>query len=166
MDEFSGGVAVEISDHYRQPAAVRNELARLVRNTLRGEGVDRAEVSLALLDNAAIQAVNRRHLDHDWPTDVITFRLSGPDEPVLAAEVVVSAEMAEATARQAGTDPLDELALYVVHGLLHLCGHDDTTAERRAAMRDRESQVLCREGRANTFEQVGTAPPEDAPWPA
>jgi probable rRNA maturation factor len=161
MDDPPGdGIAVEISDTQRHLRADAAELARLVRNVLAGEGVRRAEVSLVLLDNSSIHELNRRHLGHDWPTDVIAFRLSEPADPVLSAEVVVSAEMAAATAREAGTDPLDELALYVVHGLLHLCGYDDQTADQRAAMRRREAEVLKREGRTDTFERVGPVPRE------
>ncbi len=85
---------IEISDtqgHMRvDPAALEN-LARLVLATHRRE---RASISIALVDNAAIHAVNRTHLGHDWPTDVISFPLSAPDDLVLAGELVVSAEMA------------------------------------------------------------------------
>ena len=97
----------------------------------------------------------RRHLGHDWPTDVISFGLSEPGDPTLAGELVVSAEMAAATAREAGADPSAELALYVVHGLLHLCGLDDRTAEdagRDAAARGRDPR---RRGLINTFPLVG-----------
>ncbi len=106
------------------------------------------------MDDATIQVVNRRHLDHDWPTDVITFPLSEPDEPALAAEIVVSAEMASVTARETGVDPWHELALYVVHGLLHLCGHDDRTVDDRVEMRRRESEILAQAGLSNTFPSV------------
>ena len=96
---------------------------RLVREVLIGRGS--RPISIALVDDATIHAVNRRHLAHDWPTDVISFRLSEVDDDELAGELVVSAEMAATTARQAGVGAWDELALYVVHGLLHLCGYDD-----------------------------------------
>ena len=50
--------------------------------------------------------------------------------------------MAVATARELGGDPHDELALYIVHGLLHLCGYDDSTEEQSAAMNYRQSEIL------------------------
>lgn len=133
---------VEISDtqdHLRvDPAA----LADLVRATLALEGVAEASISLALVDDATIHAINRRHLDHDWPTDVITFPLSAPEDAELAGELVVSAETARAVAARTGADPAAELALYVVHGLLHLRGHDDHGPAQTAAMRRREAEVL------------------------
>ena len=106
--------------------------------------------------------MNRRHLGHDWPTDVIAFGLSDPGEPILSGEVVLSAEMAAATARAAGTDPEAELALYLVHGLLHLCGYDDHSAEDVAAIRRREGEILASAGLINTFPMVGPTGPDGA----
>lgn len=132
-------------------------LRGLVGRVLCGEGVKQAEVSIVLVDDRAIHALNERHLGHDWPTDVITFPLSEPDDPTLVGEIIVSAEMAATTARRAGTNPRDELALYVVHGLLHLCGYDDQTAEDRSRIRRREDEILTTEGLTNTFPLVGPA---------
>jgi probable rRNA maturation factor len=160
MDDGPGpAITVEIADHQIHLPIDAAALAALTRRALRGEGVARATISIALVDDATIHDLNRRHLGHDWPTDVITFRLSGPDEAELAAELVLSAEMAATTAREAGVHPGDELTLYLVHGLLHLCGFDDTSAEAAAAMRRREAEVLAREGRPNTFAAAMEAEP-------
>lgn len=156
-------LSVEISDAQRHLAIDRAALARLVRGALAGEGVARASISLTLLDDPAIRELNRRHLEHDWPTDVITFRLSEPGDDELAAELLVSAQMAAETAAAAGSDPADELALYVVHGLLHLCGYDDRDPAAAAAMRRREDEVLRREGRSNPFDRTPGRRPEDLP---
>jgi probable rRNA maturation factor len=162
--------SVDVSDTQSHIAIDRAALAALARRTLALEGVGRFALSIALVDNAAIHALNRKHLRHDWPTDVITFPLSGPGDPVLAGELVVSAEMAAATAREAGIDPWAELALYVVHGLLHLCGYDDLSDRDADVMRRREGEVLAQSGLTNTFPLAGQAPAacperESAPWP-
>ena len=81
------------------PAALED----LVRLVLASHRRERASISIALVDDAAIHAVNRTHLGHDWPTDVISFPLSAPDDSVLAGELVVSAEMAVASARELGS---------------------------------------------------------------
>jgi probable rRNA maturation factor len=133
-----------------------DRLSGLARRVLRGEGITRASISLALADDATLHRLNREHLHHDWPTDVISFVLSDPDESELTGEVVVSAEMAVATAAQVAADPWAELALYVVHGLLHLCGYDDTTADAASAMRAAEDRALKREGLTNTFRLTGS----------
>ncbi|MFO0950358.1 MAG: rRNA maturation RNase YbeY [Isosphaeraceae bacterium] len=112
------------------------------------------------MDDANIREINRRHLDHDFATDVISFGLSDPADPELSGELVVSTETAVRTALAAGVAPRDELTLYVVHGLLHLCGHDDTTDEARRVMRRREGEVLAVLGVTNPFPAV--APGDEA----
>ncbi|MFO0908547.1 MAG: rRNA maturation RNase YbeY [Isosphaeraceae bacterium] len=145
---------VEISNSQSHLAIDLEAVRRLVHGTLALEGVSTASISIAFVDDPTIHALNRRHLNHDWPTDIITFVLSDEDDEELAAELVVSAEMAVTTAREASVPAWDELALYVVHGLLHVCGHDDTTPEARHEMRQREGEVLAALGLSNTFAAV------------
>ena len=145
---------VEISDTQGHLKVDREALAGLARRVLAGEGIGRASISIALVDDATIQVMNRRHLAHDWPTEVISFRLSEPDDPVLAGALIISAEMAATTADQARVDPRAELALYTVHGLLHLCGFDDSTDDEVVRIRRRENEILTREGLTNTFPLV------------
>ena len=61
-------------------------------------------------------------------------------------------------------EPREELALYIVHGLLHLCGHDDTTESGAAEMRRREDEILSASGITNPFSAIrkDEAPPEPA----
>jgi probable rRNA maturation factor len=150
--EADEAIEVEISDTQAHLHVAPEELTGLVRTVLTAEGRRRASISIALVDQAAIHAINRSHLGHDWPTDVISFPLSDPADPMLAGELVVSAEMAAATAAEIGVDPRDELALYVVHGLLHLCGYDDLSETEAAAMRRREDELLTACGRPNPFD--------------
>jgi probable rRNA maturation factor len=151
-----GSITVEVSDTQSHLPVDPSELERVVRGALAAEGVHAGSISVAVVDDATIRVINREHLDHDWPTDVISFVLSDPDDVEFSGELVVSAEMAAATAKEAGVSPLDELALYVVHGLLHLCGQDDTTDLARRAMRRREGEILAGLGLTNTYSVVGT----------
>ena len=120
----------------------RKRMREVARVVLDGEGVADAEISLAFVDNATIHALNKRYLDHDEPTDVLSFPLSEPGAKKLAGELVIGAEVAQAAARERGHDVQAELALYVIHGLLHLCGLDDNTDEGAAQMRQRERHYL------------------------
>ncbi len=168
--EAEDAIAVEISDTQGRLQVAPEELTEVVRTVLDAEGRPRASISIALVDQASIHAINREHLGHDWPTDVISFPLSGPDDEELAGELIVSAEMAAETAAEIGVDPRDELALYVVHGLLHLCGYDDLSEADAAEMRRREGELLAACGRPNPFALVGSRPPatrpsEPSPWP-
>lgn len=112
-----------------------------VRAVLHGANVTSCEVSLTIVDNARMHELNRRHLDHDYPTDVLSFLL-GFDGQRLDGEVIVSADYAAAEAARYGWPAQDELLLYVVHGVLHLVGYDDTTPEAAAQMRQQERVIL------------------------
>ena len=124
----------------------RKRMREIVRAVLEGEGAPDADVSLAFVDNPTIHTLNKRYLGHDEPTDVLSFPLSEPHAKKLAGELVIGAEVARAQAAERGHDVQAELALYVIHGLLHLCGYDDATKADAAAMRERERHYLRRLG--------------------
>ena len=73
---------------------------------------------------------------------MITFDLSEPGEDLLRGDIVVSTETARRACREFGSTPRQEVAYYVVHGLLHLAGYDDRTPRARRAMRLRERAVM------------------------
>lgn len=116
------------------------EIARVVGAVLAAEGVERA-LSVVVVDDEGIHDVNRRFLDHDYPTDVIAFDLSG-EEPGVDGEVVVSWDTARREAAERGIDATSELLLYCVHGTLHLLGHDDKEQEDRERMHARQRELL------------------------
>jgi len=118
----------------------------MVEHVLLLQGIQHAEINLLIVDNATIHGINLAHLEHDFSTDVITFPLNDPDqgppEYPLEGEIVVSAEMALEMADEVGWSPTAEFSLYVVHGLLHLCGYDDLEEAALTIMRQREFEVL------------------------
>ncbi len=120
----------------------RGRIREIVRTVLEDEGVVDAEISLAFVDNETIHRLNLRYLDHDEPTDVLSFPLSEANASRLSGELVVGAEVARAQAEERGHDVQAELSLYVIHGLLHLCGYSDKTAAGAKAMHDRERRYL------------------------
>jgi probable rRNA maturation factor len=124
----------------------RGRMREVVRTVLEGEGVAEAEVSLAFVDNPTIHRLNKQFLDHDEPTDVLTFPLSEANARKLSGELVLGAEVAKAEAEARGHDVQAELTLYVIHGVLHLCGYDDKTDGDAREMRQRERHYLTRLG--------------------
>lgn len=157
------GINVEIGDAQGRVALDHDRLRALVESVLRGEGVSTASISLALVDDPTIHRINREHLDHDCPTDVISFVLSDEDEPSLSGELIVSTDTAARVAAEIGAPAWNEVALYVVHGLLHLCGHDDLDEEAAALMRDREDAAMARAGLMNPFRLADPRRPESQP---
>jgi len=113
-------VAIDLGRFPRIPASV---LERAVRHTLRAEGVEEGEISVALLDDAGIRALNRDHLGHDGPTDVLAFALHGPGEPLLC-DLYLGATQARRQAAEEGVDEVEELVRLAIHGTLHVLGWD------------------------------------------
>jgi probable rRNA maturation factor len=120
----------------------RRRFREVAQAVLDGEGVRDYEISLAFVDDATVHRLNKQFLDHDEPTDVLSFPLSEPSSRKLQGELVIGAEVAKAAAAERGHDVQAELALYVIHGLLHLCGHDDSDDEGRRRMREAERHYL------------------------
>lgn len=131
----------------------RGQMRRVARAVLEGESVAEAEISLAFVDNDTIHRLNKRYLDHDEPTDVLSFPLSEANSRKLAGELVIGVEVARAQAESRGHDVQAELALYVIHGLLHLCGHDDKDPADAARMRERERHYLRELGLPDIAEE-------------
>jgi probable rRNA maturation factor len=127
-------------------AVDRGLMRTIARAVLEGEGIADYEISLAFVDNATIHRLNLRYLQHDEPTDVLSFPLSDAGSKKLAGELVIGAEVALARANEDGHDVQHELGLYVIHGLLHLCGFDDHDAADAEAMRSRERHYLAGAG--------------------
>jgi len=108
----------------------------VVRTVLAFGGRPAMPVSLLLTDDAEIGALHDAHLGDPSATDVMSFELDGE------AEIVVSVETARRIARARGHAPRAEIALYIVHGLLHTLGYDDVRVRDRRRMRIAEQVVL------------------------
>jgi len=131
-------------------------LREAVRDILQRVGVEHAMVSVAVVDDATIQGLNRRYLNHDDPTDVLSFCLER-EEDRLEGEVIVSSETASRQAKRFGWAPEDELLLYVVHGMLHLVGYDDQTPADARSMRTAERECLAHFHLNPPQDEVGIA---------
>jgi probable rRNA maturation factor len=133
----------------------RLALARLAE---RGDAPARAEVSVLLVDDAAIAALNRQYRGIDAPTDVLSFsQLEGvgpaerdlPDDfQTPLGDIVISIPRMQAQALEYGHGEARELAYLLVHGLLHVLGYDHEVAEDAAQMRAAEEDVLGAAGLA------------------
>jgi probable rRNA maturation factor len=130
-----------------------DRLEAVVRAILEGERIHSARVSVAIVDNPTIHRLNRDYLQHDEPTDVLSFVLE-ENEKTLDGEVVVSVDTAAATAARFGWATADELLLYVVHGTLHLLGYDDQSPDALSEMRERERHYLLAIGLTPRYDEV------------
>ncbi len=110
-------------------------------------------LSIALVDDREIRRVHRDFLSDGSATDVISFdfRDVGMEDSEFDAELVISAECAVKEARKRKVDALHELALYVVHGILHLGGYRDESAAESKRMRAAERALLGKLGLPHVF---------------
>jgi len=138
---------IDIHNFQRSIPADSDEMRRVVGKALKFLEITSAELSVAIVTDRKIHWLNKKYLSHDYPTDVVTFDLA--DDPGTAekrvpldGEIVVSATTALRKSKELGLQPMTELILYVVHGILHLAGLDDKTAKGRQAMREKECAVM------------------------
>jgi probable rRNA maturation factor len=128
----------------RQERPVDEEgLRAIARDTMRGEGIERAELSVSFVEQDEIAGLHERFMDEPGPTDVLSFPLDDVDEAEerggvrLLGDVVVAP--AEAARNNPG-DPEAELRLLLVHGILHLLGYDHEDAGARTRMWERQER--------------------------
>lgn len=154
-------IEIELVQRCDGPSVDQERVRDCCRRVLEREGVEIASLSIAYVDDVEMQKLNREYLGHDYPTDVISFLLDDAiqaETRCLTGELVVGLEYGRRMAARHGWRPDDELLLYVVHGLLHLCGYDDLTDEARPIMRMRESEWI----REFKLDVAGVGTEEDA----
>lgn len=115
------------------------------------------ELSLAFLTDSALAGLHADFLADPTTTDVITFE--GDTALGFAGEVCVSVDTAAAYAKKHRRDFREELLLYVVHGWLHLAGHDDLQPVKKRAMRRAEARALALLRTAGCIPQFGLTRP-------
>jgi len=144
------GAIVSVRD--RSIPIATSRIRRAALHVLEREG-SRARIGIAIVSDVEMARLHDEFLGIDETTDVLTFPLEdeiGP-EPLLG-EVVACAGVARREARSRGTAAGDELLLYVVHGILHLLGYDDTSPRKFARMHRREAELLAELGIAARVE--------------
>jgi probable rRNA maturation factor len=139
--------------HLRIP---RDSVARLVRTlddaaSTHGWNPPDGELSVAFLTDSALARIHGDFMADPSPTDVITF----PGDAVSGTmgEICISADKAAAVAKRRGIDFAKELALYIVHGWLHLSGCDDKKPAARREMRAAERAALAAAKTAGTIPE-------------
>jgi probable rRNA maturation factor len=136
-------------------------VGRIAQAVLKAEGMAPPyEVSLVFTDSDTVKQLNRDYRGVDEPTDVLAFYMLPqkeadssftlpPDGVTRLGEVIISYPQAVVQAREQGHSPEKELALLIIHGILHLLGYDHEEPEEEAEMRTREKELLekCSPGR-------------------
>ncbi len=145
-------MTVQVGGEVEVEAALVAELETAVEAALRRGGRGGLDVDVIVVSDETLARLHGRFLGDDSNTDVMAFDLGGEDEGP-QGEIYVSLDRANARAVARGVALARELALYAVHGALHLCGLDDHADDDRRKMRELERSVL---------DELGYLP-DDAP---
>jgi probable rRNA maturation factor len=138
-------------DESFQDSIAEERLRKAVAGTLAVHGVDcPVELGLVITDDQVVQELNRSYRGVDATTDVLAFALgeqsedfaTPPDGTLHLGEVFISCPQAERQAREQGHPLEQELALLVIHGVLHLLGYDDEDPDNEQKMRAMEEKLL------------------------
>ena len=160
MDAAPRGTVVHASDERSEPSGTSGGLqaerwAGLAAAVLQDEGIEQGELGLRFVDPGAMAELNSSYMGSRGPTDVLSFPIDGaggaahaPEQVPLLGDIVVCPAYAAAQAPDhagGGHDGslADELALLVVHGVLHVLGYDHQSDTDAAVMQARERQLLA-----------------------
>ena len=130
---------------------IRSAVRRTIREIPRISAFtfDLSPLSLVFVGERRMRRLNKEYLGHDDVTDVITFNygdtiLNSRELSIMSPEIVICPAVAARNAKRYGNTLERELILYVVHGILHLCGYDDRSPEDVKRMRKKETEILKR----------------------
>lgn len=135
---------LEILDEQSFLEVDTDKIRTLCERIIGDSGAKTGRLGVILVDNETIQQYNRDFLQHDYPTDVISFPIEKRlDEKHLEGELLACTEVARDRAGEFGWSAQEEILLYIVHGTLHLVGFDDTTPDSCREMRQKEKEYLA-----------------------
>jgi probable rRNA maturation factor len=125
-------------------SAVKNKTAvkQWLKSVARGEGKRIGQIDIIFCTDEELLTMNRNHLNHDYFTDIITFDYSDSQENI-SGDLYISTERVSDNARKFNISDEIELRRVMVHGLLHLAGFNDNTAEEKALIRQKEDYYLA-----------------------
>jgi probable rRNA maturation factor len=138
---------IELIPDFELPAELSTEtLVQAVRVTLEHERVQEGNLSILLSDDTRLAALNSAYRGLDEPTDVLAFPAGEepalPDESTYLGDIAVSVPRAQAQASEAGHSLMEELQLLVIHGTLHLLGHDHGEPDEQERMWAAQRAIL------------------------
>lgn len=119
----------------------RGKLKGFINSVITKEKKNLNNLSYIFCNDNALLEINRKYLDHNFYTDVITFDLSSSRKEILA-DIYISVDRIRENAKSLELSLKEELHRVMLHGLLHLCGYNDKTEVQRKLMRKKEDFYL------------------------
>jgi len=124
-----------------------SQIIRIIKSVLRYEKIKTATLSVVFVNYQRMTALNKQFLNRYYATDVLAFDMRDDEDSArkpkaMAGDIIISTDAALKHTRTSGSGLADELALYLVHGILHLLGYDDHSPADVKRMREKEREVL------------------------
>lgn len=119
----------------------RSRLKLFIASLVKKEKKRLGEIHYVFCSDEYLLAINQQYLQHDFYTDIITFGLSEPGEPI-NAEIYISVDRVRENAREFANSFKNELHRVIFHGVLHLCGYGDKKKREKILMRQLEDRYL------------------------
>ena len=119
-----------------------DRVRELIERILESEERSCSDINIVLAPHETVLDLNRSWLKHDYHTDVLSFLLES--DPI-EGEVYIDVETAAERHQEFGSSLTAEIERYIVHGVLHLCGYDDSTDAQREEMSRLENRYLNEE---------------------
>jgi len=152
--------SIRVTNHNRSRSlnerflkAVASEVLRAIRRP------SDTELEIVFLSDERMRALNKKYRDSDRPTDVLSFKLGEKEfgrPKSFIGEILISSDTASRNAKIFGSTFGEEIVLYVIHGILHLFGYDDTDARSKARMSAKENLILRELCRKEDLSKVST----------
>lgn len=118
-------------------------LKRIIRSVLKQEKVTNAQLTFVLVSDHFLRRLNKKFTTRDMDTDVLCFDISGAiKNGVLFGDIVVSVDSASRVSKLLRIPFKEELTRYLIHGILHLTGYDDTTVFNKKKMWKRQEELM------------------------
>ena len=138
-NDFTVSFKINIFNESCRKNLPRQRIINTIKKILFDENVSVALINIIFINNKTMKQINRQYLNHNYATDVISFCI---EENPIECEIYVSAEIARTNAIEYKTTWTEELMRYVIHGILHIVGHNDFSFFEKEKMRNLEDKYL------------------------
>ena len=133
-------IIYQSDDIVKFPQIKRREISNWIKSVAASLNKKVGDIACIFCSDQKILEINIQYLNHDYYTDIITFDYS--EGEVISGDLFISLDTVRSNAEKFGTNYIEELCRVIIHGILHLCGLKDKSAEDAKVMREKENEAL------------------------
>lgn len=132
---------VSVTSHVRTPFP-QDVLQQACINALKHSKVTSAQIEILVVGDKSMRDLNKKHLNHDYTTDVLSFDLGSTPEADMLGQLIICYSYAKKEAAKRSISVSEEICRYAIHGTLHLLGYDDTKEKERSEMWEVQEELV------------------------